>query len=227
MNGPPTPPSSNEELGPAGSPPSPPVSGEGEGETTPPGPPTTAQPPAPIEPLQQQSPYYALFSQIAEVEATGDHVRLAQIAEAADLTATHDSHPTRLLITASIVLSYLILDDLPPAKSALLRLPNSLAAQQLPQALFSLLSATWLRRYENIYRRTDEIIMFVQGSGVSNSEGNAAIVLARLVTTFIDTFRARTFALVSKAYTSIPLALAQTYLGLGREQLLAGMISLN
>jgi hypothetical protein len=39
----------------------------------------------------------------------------------------------------------------------------------------------------------------------------------------LETFRTRTFKLLSKAYTSLPLALGQVYLGLTAEQLLAGM----
>lgn len=38
-----------------------------------------------------------------------------------------------------------------------------------------------------------------------------------------EAFRQRTFVLVSKAYTTIPLALAQVYLGLPSDLLLRGM----
>ncbi|TFY71882.1 hypothetical protein EVG20_g1135 [Dentipellis fragilis] len=53
-------------------------------------------------------------------------------------------------------------------------------------------------------------------------DADLASVISGLTTNFVESFRRRTFALISKAYTSIPLALAQSYLGLPRDQLLAG-----
>lgn len=39
---------------------------------------------------------------------------------------------------------------------------------------------------------------------------------------WLDTFRLRVFALITKAYSSLPLSLAEKYTGLPGEQILAG-----
>ncbi|KAI0064715.1 hypothetical protein BV25DRAFT_1823119 [Artomyces pyxidatus] len=229
MEAPLTPPYTNEELVPAvdTAPPtseSPSTTPVAVPAAAPPSPPPSQAPQAPEPPLDapapepEQSPYLALFSGLAEIAATGDYAQLVQAAERADLSATHDKHVSRLLVTAPLVLAYLILDDLPPAKFALTRLPESIAAQPLPQALFSLLASTWERRYEKVYPRAEALFDLVNQS--ESLEAEVAAVLARLVTAFVDTFRARASALISRAYTSIPLELAGTYLGLNREQLL-------
>lgn len=80
------------------------------------------------------SSYVELFAQIAALQAKGDYYGLIQAAERADLAVcpllsyfkdgdslilppslqvTNDNHPTRLLITLPLVLSYLIVNDLP------------------------------------------------------------------------------------------------------------------
>ncbi|KAJ7074097.1 hypothetical protein C8F01DRAFT_8182 [Mycena amicta] len=41
-----------------------------------------------------------------------------------------------------------------------------------------------------------------------------------MLNAFLDAFRTRTFHLLQKAYTSLPLPLAQTYLGLSAEEVL-------
>ncbi|TFY78670.1 hypothetical protein EWM64_g5343 [Hericium alpestre] len=56
---------------------------------------------------------------------------------------------------------------------------------------------------------------------INLGDADFASVLAGLTTAFVDAFRRRTLALVSRAYTSIPLELAQAYLGLPKDQLLS------
>lgn len=67
-----------------------------------------------VPPSASSSPSYAEpFTQIAALQAKGDHYGLIQAAERADLVVTNDNHPTRLLITVPLVLSCLIVNDLP------------------------------------------------------------------------------------------------------------------
>ncbi|TFY73448.1 hypothetical protein EWM64_g10566 [Hericium alpestre] len=102
MNGPPTPPSEDQPL-PVD--PAPPTAEE-----------TSAAAPAaqPENPpiLPEQSPYFQIFPKLGSLAAKGEYEELVQAAERADLNGLHDDHPTRLLVTAPLVLSYLILDDL-------------------------------------------------------------------------------------------------------------------
>jgi len=42
----------------------------------------------------------------------------------------------------------------------------------------------------------------------------------------LDSFRQRTFALLSKAFTSIPLSLAVSFLGLSGDELISGITNL-
>ncbi|KAF8516775.1 hypothetical protein JB92DRAFT_2715048 [Gautieria morchelliformis] len=119
--------------------------------------------------------------------------------------------PSRLFIVAPLVLGYLILDDLSPARYALTRLPHSLANHPLSQALFSLLSVTWYRRHPSVYQRSQELADVVSAPTFFSQP--LATFVRTLNEKFIYEFRERTFALIARAYTSVPLPLLQTYLG--------------
>ncbi|KAI0273464.1 COP9 signalosome [Gloeopeniophorella convolvens] len=163
-----------------------------------------------------ESPHLPLFPPIAALQANADYQGIIQAAERADLVAVNDEHPTRLVITAPLVLSYLIVDDL---KFALTRLPTAVASLPLAQAVFNLFASAWERRYEHVYRRAEVLFNLVQQADFPHPDVGA--VIAGLVKAFLEAFRQRTFALVSRAYTSIPLPLAQTYFGLPNEQFLS------
>ncbi|TFY71883.1 hypothetical protein EVG20_g1134 [Dentipellis fragilis] len=127
MNGPPTPPAEDQPLPVEQAPASAPA--------------TTSDAPAAPEvvpenqlPSPEQSPYYQIFPQIASLAAKGEIQELIELAERADLNGVHDTHPSRLFVTAPLVLGYLIRDEVPPAKFALTRLPNSIAVLPLSQA---------------------------------------------------------------------------------------------
>ncbi|KAH9011609.1 COP9 signalosome [Lactarius pseudohatsudake] len=159
----------------------------------------------------------ALGGIIAALQAKGDYYGLIQAAERADLVA-HDDHLTRLLIAVPLVLSYLIVNDLPSAKFALLRIPDAVASVPLAQATLKLFASVWERRYENIFSRGEALSNLARRA--DHLQEDLAEVIAGLVGTFIESFRQRTFVLVSKAYTTIPLSLAQVYLGLQSDHLL-------
>ncbi|KAH9004874.1 COP9 signalosome [Lactarius hatsudake] len=154
---------------------------------------------------------------IAALQAKGDYYGLIQAAERADLVA-HDDHLTRLLIAVPLVLSYLIVNDLPSAKFALLRIPDAVASVPLAQATLKLFASVWERRYENIFSRGEALSNLARRA--DHLQEDLAQLIAGLVGTFIESFRQRTFVLVSKAYTTIPLSLAQVYFGLQSDHLL-------
>ena len=97
-----------------------------------------------------------------------------------------------------------------------------------------LLSSTVERRYSDVYLRAEELHQFVLQPTFGNAE--LAQILAGMIVSFagkyrstirddpssitatIDAFRKRTFNLLSRAYTSIPLSLAQGYLGYPPDQ---------
>jgi COP9 signalosome complex subunit 8 len=130
----------------------------------------------------------------------------------------------------------------PPARYALTRLPHALANHALPQALFSLLAATWDRKHTSVYQRSQELADVVSAP-VFFSQPLATLVrnlnerfIGNSSRTFmghcfsrhsVDEFRERTFALISRAYTTISLPLIQTYLGpLPVDKILSGTLSL-
>ncbi|KAF8479172.1 COP9 signalosome [Russula ochroleuca] len=168
------------------------------------------------------SSYVELFAQIAALQAKGDYHGLIQTAERADLAVTSDNHPTRLLITLPLVLSCMIVNDLlaePSAKFALLRLSDAVASLPLARAMLNLFASVWERRYENVYSRCEAVLNLAQQGDSLHTEVTG--VFTSLVTAFIESFRQRTISLLSKAYSTIPFAIAQAYLGLPTEELLS------
>ncbi|CAL1705759.1 unnamed protein product [Somion occarium] len=146
---------------------------------------------------QSLNVYQLLFPTLADLASKGSYRELVDVAERADWNAEGDHHPSRLLIIAPLVLGYLILDDLPPARFALSRLPRSLESQPISHALFNLLASTSERRYEKIYVRAEQVVLAAQAFQIPGR---------------------KTFALLSKAYSSLPLSVVQTYLGFTAEQ---------
>lgn len=168
----------------------------------------------------QLTSYQALFPKLAELALSPQpNIReLVQAAEVGDLSADVDHHPSRLLLTTPLVLAHLILGDLASARFALQRLPEVLASNRLSQSLFGLVAAVTEKKYEVLYARAQEITQLQ--AQATFGELAFGPLLAKLVETFVDAFRMKTFTLLSRAYTTIPLPLAQTYLGCSPEQVL-------
>lgn len=97
-------------------------------------------------------------------------------------------------------------------------MPDALASVPLAQATLALFASVWERRYENIYHRGEALSNLARRA--DHLQADLAESISGLVGTFIESFRQRTFVLVSKAYTNIPLDLAQIYLGLQSDHLL-------
>jgi len=165
--------------------------------------------------------YQILFPKLAELALSSQpkYRELAQTAEIGDLAAEGLYHQSRLLLTTPLVLAHLISGDASSARFALERLPDTLASHPLSHALFQLVAAVSERKYDRLYSKADQILQ-VQAQAPF-AEVNFSPMLAKLVEAFLDAFRRKTFALLSRAYTSIPLSLAQIYLGFSEEQLLS------
>ncbi|VDB82710.1 unnamed protein product [Peniophora sp. CBMAI 1063] len=178
---------------------------------------TSASAPASVAPAN--SPYPALFPAIADACARADYSRVASLAEADDVhvSSNHDQH--RLLITAPLVLANLILDDLPLAKFALFRLPGPLVDLPLSRALFGLTASVSERRHAHVYERAAELRSLVTSPDFSESVAFGQTLIT-LTDAFLEAFRERVFTLVARAYTSVPVQLAQAYLGWPQEQVL-------
>jgi len=142
------------------------------------------------------------------------------LAELQDLRTEHDADASRMLLTAPLVLSYLILDDIPPARFALARLPPPLAHCPLTQALFSLVASTSERNYSRVYVRARALV------DILSADPDLSIFGPSMATSFVVSFRTRTFNLISKAYTSISLSRAEYYLGLHHVELLPAVTKL-
>ncbi|KAF9792827.1 COP9 signalosome [Thelephora terrestris] len=177
---------------------------------------TTNSPPAQPEPQPTQihTVYRDIFTLVANKAIDKDWSGLTMLAELYDLRTEHEADASRLLLTTPLVLSYLILDDIPPARFALTRLPPPLLHHPLTEKLFNLLASTSERNYPQVYVRAIAL------SDALSEDADLSIFGPSMVKSFTSSFRHRTFNLISKAYTSIPMSLAESYLGLPRDDLL-------
>ncbi|OCH92113.1 hypothetical protein OBBRIDRAFT_774042 [Obba rivulosa] len=162
--------------------------------------------------------YRRLVPVLVQVAKKRDLEELIRVAERGDYTAGDDHHPDRLLITAPLVLAYLIKNDLPPARHALTRLPQGLAGLPLSQALFNLLASVWNRKYTAVYTRAEELYNMSRLPDFPDMDLGS--ILAEMTALFTEVFREKTFALLASAYDSLPLSVAQACLGLQPERVL-------
>ncbi|KAF9652910.1 hypothetical protein BDM02DRAFT_3183252 [Thelephora ganbajun] len=174
----------------------------------------TNSPPAQSQPTQIHTIYREIFPIIADKAIDRDWSGLAVLAELHDLRTEYDADASRLLLTTPLVLSYLILDDIPPARFALARLPSPLLHHPLTEGLFNLLASTYERKYSQVYLRARAL------AEALSVDVDLSIFGPSMVKSFVASFRTRAFNLISKAYTSIPVSLAESYLGLPRDELL-------
>ncbi|CCM03620.1 uncharacterized protein FIBRA_05764 [Fibroporia radiculosa] len=178
-----------------------------------------ANEPAPATVVEDQRTQYEIhFRKVAELAEKSEYQELINFAEEVDIIPGNEKHPTRVFITAPLVLSYCIVDQLPAARHALTRLPKSLASLPVTKGLYRLLASVWERNYSSVYIRAKELFNLCQQTDPAS--GELPTLIANMVTVFVDAFRAKTFALLAKAYTSLPVSLAHTYLGYSPEELL-------
>jgi len=155
--------------------------------------------------------YQSALPAIVETIQRNDYAGLVKVTERVDFTTTGDSQPSRLFIVAPLVLGHLVLDDTPAARHALSRLPDNLIALPFSQGLTSLVVATINREHAKVYNEASNLLSFVGHPDFLDLE--LASIITSLLTAFIEDFRVRTFDLISKAYTSLPLRLTSVYLG--------------
>ncbi|KAJ6531230.1 COP9 signalosome [Mycena capillaripes] len=184
----------------------------------PPLPAASTSAPAPA-PQVRQDAFTHIFPEIASLASEKKFSALIRLAEARDVASDSDRQPTRLLLTAPLVLAYLVIDDLPPARCALMRLPNALATSPFGKQLHSLLASTSERKYANVYVRSQALLETVGQPDFFDTSLGA--LLGVMIQSFLDAFRIRTFNLLQKAYTSLPLPLAEMYLGLPANEVLS------
>ncbi|KAF9454615.1 hypothetical protein P691DRAFT_692321 [Macrolepiota fuliginosa MF-IS2] len=158
------------------------------------------------------------FPLIVDLASKAQYRELIRKAEETDVLSNTSRSPSRLFTVSPLVLTYLILDDIPPAQYALARLPDSLSSLPLTKALFDLVVATAERQYSKIYSRAEAL--FNLASQPDFPDVKLASLIVNLVTNFFEAFRHRAFVLLSKAYSSLPLSLAQVYLNLPGDQII-------
>ncbi|KAF8517584.1 hypothetical protein BU17DRAFT_91752 [Hysterangium stoloniferum] len=166
-------------------------------------------------------PFHKSLSKLDRIENISE---LVKVAEDEELTgdARDQDDSSRLCIIAPLVLGYLILDDIAPARYALTRLPNVLIKHPLSQALLNLLAATWDRKHSLVIQRAQELTDLVSAPSFFNQ--SLATLVRTLSEKFINNFQERTFALISRAYSSVSLPLLQSYLtALPVDQLLSAV----
>ncbi|KAG7448211.1 uncharacterized protein BT62DRAFT_947185 [Guyanagaster necrorhizus] len=187
------------------------------------------------EPAERQLPsrsppsqdvFQQAFQKIASLSSEKQWHELISVAEDADVWGDDESPVSRLLVVAPLVLGYLIIDDLPAARFALTRIHPRLQKLPISTALASLLESSMERKHKEVYARAEVLYNMAKDTG-SAPDPKFPGVLSEMVQAFTESFRERTFRLLSKAYAALPLALAQTYLGLTSDRLLAAAESNN
>ncbi|KAK0229042.1 hypothetical protein IW262DRAFT_1429822 [Armillaria fumosa] len=172
------------------------------------------RPPPPQDVFQQA------FQKIASLASEKQWQELISVAENADVWGDDESPVSRLLVVAPLALGYLIVDDLPAARFALTRMHPRLQKLPISTALAALLESSIERKHGEVYARAEALYNMAKDTE-NAPDPQFPIVLSQMVQRFTESFRERTFRLLSKAYTALPLALAQTYLGLTSDRLLS------
>lgn len=190
------------------------------GETAPaaPGEPVAAQISIATTHEQAMTPYRQAFAALLEPASAGRYEEVVEVAETADLITTQDASIERFLVITPLVLSYLIVDNIPPALQAIARLPDALKGHPISQALFNLAASVSERKYGNVYPRANVLLQASELTQIPGVDFQA--IVTALLSKFVETFRQRSLLLLAKAYTSIPLSLAQSYLNCLPDQVL-------
>ncbi|KZT61588.1 hypothetical protein CALCODRAFT_367353 [Calocera cornea HHB12733] len=163
------------------------------------------------------SPYRQVFPDLLQAYERGRYNDVVRLAEEAEVVfPAMKERPTRLLVTIPLVLSYLSIDDLAAAHWALVRLPRVLHTFGPTRALEELLSTIAHRDHAQVYAATKNLISVTTGSLKGEDELDLAI--KPLVESFLQTYRTRLIAILSRAYPSILAADAAAYLGMSPEE---------
>jgi len=167
-------------------------------------------PPATESDRPVHGPFQISLAKLSQQESIPNLVKVAEMEDLA-CEAKDKDDTNRLAIIAPLVLGYLILDELPPARYALTRLPVVLSGNPLVVSLLNLVAVAVYRNHAQVYQRSQELMDLVSASSFFNQ--SLATLIRTLTEKFTHEFRERTFALVSRAYTSISMKELQSYLG--------------
>jgi COP9 signalosome complex subunit 8 len=177
--------------------------------------------------LQVDSPpprpdtYRQFLPVIGELIAKKDFEGLVRVAEMADIQVYNDHSPSRLLTVTPLVLGFLIRDDFASARYAMVRQPDAFASFPPFRSLMMLVIATAHRQYSKVYEHIDALHR--QASSTEFPDKDLGLVITTMVPILLESFRNRALALLSKAYTSLPVPLASVYLGISPEEIMSGV----
>ncbi|KZS89992.1 hypothetical protein SISNIDRAFT_215916 [Sistotremastrum niveocremeum HHB9708] len=141
---------------------------------------------------------------------------LVSSAEDSDLKLSSDGDTSRLIITSTLVLGYLILNEIPPARHAIQRLPRALSSHPLVKHLSSLQRAVEDMKYRSIYSRASDLAGDITGGALEDEQFGSLV--NGLTIKFINEFRERTLDLLGKSYSLVPVALGEMYLGMPLDE---------
>ncbi|KAJ8088083.1 hypothetical protein PM082_013634 [Marasmius tenuissimus] len=166
----------------------------------------------PTESTQASAIYHKYMPKLLDHSANQRFTDLIDDAMRADLALDGDHAPSRLQITIPLVLGYMIVDDLPLARSALRRMNHFARDIPIIQTLGSLLVAVSGRDYAQIYNRAEALVDYVTLPNFPSPE--LGRIIHNIVPNFVNHFRNQTLLLLTRAYTSLPMRLAVIYVGL-------------
>ncbi|KAI6166851.1 hypothetical protein EDD17DRAFT_1541579 [Pisolithus thermaeus] len=174
---------------------------------------------SPSLPVPTMDTYQQAFPNIYELAIQRDFLALVRYSETIDLKGQNPRSPSRLLLIVPLALSYLILDNLALAQLAVARLPENSRFHPLTRTLGNLVASASEHQYAQVYAHAEIMCGLAQQPEFAN--GDLANLITNLVTLFVESFRRKTFTLLSRAFSSIETTQAQIYLGLSRERLLS------
>ncbi|KAJ3728483.1 COP9 signalosome [Lentinula raphanica] len=179
---------------------------------------SSIQPPPPPQSVQQQDSYQLILPKIAELASQKQWLELIHVAEITEINAVNDRGMSRLYVIVPLILAYLIQNDIRIAKLVVERIPLEIRMNPLMRNLRALTTAYSTGAYEQIFSKANTLLNVISQPDFQQPE--LAQVISIMIDSFLSSFRDRTFLLLSRAYTSLPLALAEMYFGLSANELL-------
>lgn len=194
-------------------------------------PPPTVAPPPPQPPvvatptIQQQHQQSNLGA--AQIHSALDSIQRNEFSVAITKLERLDMNVSlqateKLSVASLLALLYMIQDTLPSAYATLTRLPLELQKKVAYQSFWELFSAVWERKFASVYSRAQSFHTRI-GSSPVELEGELVEIVKSLTITFVHRFRLRTLTLLSTAYDAVPVALAESFLGLPAQELLVDL----
>ncbi|KAL0059995.1 hypothetical protein AAF712_013231 [Marasmius tenuissimus] len=141
----------------------------------------------PTESTQASAIYHKYMPKLLDHSANQRFTDLIDDAMRADLALDGDHAPSRLQITIPLVLGYMIVDDLPLARSALRRMNHFARDIPIIQTLGSLLVAVSGRDYAQIYNRAEALVDYVTLPNFPSPE--LGRIIHNIVPNFVSAYR--------------------------------------